>query len=144
MCFYLPSCQSMRDLLWNIIFFWVPSLMHCVVPAIDSFAYVCEFIFFIYRNTLNYDVFILFCCFIMLYHICIGIYSWWFRIILINTLSLGISLIALGLWISFPFNVNFMYSVILIITLAIAQVIDQVDMSWVDPRFTVFLTAFLK
>lgn len=90
------------------------------------------------------DIFIVFCCFIMLYHICIGIYSWWFRIILINTLSLGISLIALGLWISFPYNVNFMYSVILIITLAIAQVIDQVDMSWVDPRFTIFLTAFLK
>ena len=70
----------------------------------------------------------------------------WYLIvfILINTLSLGISLIALGLWISFPYNVNFMYSVILIITLALAQVIDQVDMSWVDPRFTVFLTAFLK
>ena len=87
-----------------------------IIAAIDSFVYIFECIFFfiiilwiICLIRTNMVTFIVFCYFIMLYLICIGMNSLWFRIILINTLSLGINLIALALWIAFPVNINFLF-----------------------------------
>ena len=49
--------------------------MHCVVPAIDSFAYICEFIYFLFiiifllSVSVEYfmDIFIVFCSYLHWY-----------------------------------------------------------------------------